>query len=234
MRFLSCEARGEEFCRNHLLQIGAHVLFSSETALCYTAHPMSSSVPPSPGSPPSRPVFDAIAAALNGLFTVIRKLPGTMVFAVILIILYYRQSHQPAGPELEKFRDPGKAQTEPQPPADLPEGTNPSVWRCIHKVDSLLSKGLWADVYYGMEARLDGKMLVAKVTEKWKDLSDEKRQTVAKLIVDTWIENGRALHILNSGDELEEVVIKQLPDDQTVAAWKPTTGVQLFAQQAGA
>jgi len=158
----------------------------------------------------------------------------TVVFAVLAVILYYRQAHQPAESRLDKFRDPGEAQSESQPPADLPEGMNPSVWTCVHKTDTQLSNGLWADVYYGMEARLDGRLLVAKVTEKWKDLSDEKRRTVAKLIVDTWVENGRALHILNSGDELEEVVIKQLPDDQTVAAWKPATGVQLFAPQAGA
>jgi hypothetical protein len=85
-----------------------------------------------------------------------------------------------------------------------------------------------------MEVRVDGKVLTVKVTEKWRDLSDDKRKTVANLVVDTWIENGLALHLLNSKDEMEEVVLKRLPDDQTVAAWKPATGVQLFAPQAGA
>jgi len=194
---------------------------------------MPSSLPAPHDSPPPRSVLGTLSAILNVLLTVVRKMPATVAFAVLAAILYYRQTHQPVGSEFDKFRNPGEAQSEPRPPADLPEGTNPSVWTCVHRTDTQLSNGLWADVYYGMEARLDGKMLVAKVTEKWKDLSDEKRQTVAKLIVDTWVENGRALHILNSGDELEEVVIKQLPDDHTVAAWKPATGVQLFAPQTG-
>jgi len=48
------------------------------------------------------------------------------------------------------------------------------------------------------------------------------------------VQNGQTLHLLNSREELEEVVLKRLPDDQTVAAWKPATGVQLFLPQTGA
>jgi hypothetical protein len=33
---------------------------------------------------------------------------------------------------------------------------------------------------------------------------------------------------------MEEVVLKQLPEDETVAAWKPSTGVRLFTPQGGA
>jgi hypothetical protein len=42
------------------------------------------------------------------------------------------------------------------------------------------------------------------------------------------------LHLLRSRDEMEEVVIKRLPEDVTVANWKPATGVQLFEPEAGA
>ncbi|MBI3291930.1 MAG: hypothetical protein HYZ73_03865 [Elusimicrobia bacterium] len=160
-------------------------------------------------------------------------MPMVVVFAVLAVMLYVRQSHQPEETP-PQFNDPTEAPGEPQPPTDLPEGTNPSVWTCVHRVDSQLSNGLWADIYYGMEVRLDGKVITVKVTEKWQELSDDKRNTVANLVVDTWVENGRALHLLNSKDELEEIVLKRLPDDQTVAAWKPATGVQLFVPQRGA
>ena len=73
-----------------------------------------------------------------------------------------------------------------------------------------------------------------QVTEKWRELSDDKRKTVAQLVVDTWIESGKTLHLLTSGEELDEIVIKRLPDDQTVASWKPATGVLLLAPQVGA
>jgi hypothetical protein len=85
-----------------------------------------------------------------------------------------------------------------------------------------------------MEARLDGKVITIKVTEKWQELSDGKRQTVAQLVVDTWFENGQTLKLLQSKNELEEIILKRLPDDQTVATWKPSTGVVLLAPQAGA
>jgi hypothetical protein len=93
---------------------------------------------------------------------------------------------------------------------------------------------LWADIYYGMEARIDGKQITAKVTEKWRSLSEDKQKTVTQLVVDTWIENSQALRLLSSRDEMEEIILKQLPEDQTVAAWKPSTGVQLFNPQGGA
>jgi hypothetical protein len=173
-----------------------------------------------------------IGAAFDLLLTIIRKMPIPVMFVVFAVILYFSQSEQPVEP-VPEFGDPEMAPKEPPPPADLPPGTNPSVWTCVHRVDSQLSKGLWADIYYGMEARLDGKMITIKVTEKWQELSDEKRQTVANLVVDTWFENGQTLKLLNSKDELEEIVLKRLPDDQTVATWKPSTGVVLFASQAG-
>jgi len=165
---------------------------------------------------------------------VVRKMPIVVVFAVIAVILYYRQSHQPEEIQPSQFRDPAEMPGEPKPPPDLPAGTNPSVWTWLYRVDSQLSKGLWADIYYGMEARLDGKVVTVKVTEKLHALSDDKRTTVANLVVDTWVQNGQTLHLLNSREELEEVVLKRLSDDQTVAAWKPATGVQLFLPQTGA
>ena len=180
-----------------------------------------------------RSLFDTIGAVLNGLLTGIRKAPIAAVFVVLAIVLYYRQSHQETPPALDQFEVKGEP-SEPKPPPDLPQGTAALVWSCVHQVDTKLSSGLWADVYYGMEASFDGKMVVAKVTEKWQGLSDDKRQTVVKLIVDTWVENGKTLKIFSSDDELQEVVIKQLPDDEPVASWKPTTGVQLSTPQTGA
>jgi hypothetical protein len=172
-------------------------------------------------------LLDTIGAVLKVIGMIVRKMPVAVAFVVLAVILYFRQSDLPEE-TFPQFRDPAEAPQEPPPPPDLPEGTNPAVWTCVHRVDSQLSKGLWADIYYGMEVRLDGKVITVKVTEKWQELSDDKRKTVANLVVDTWVENGRTLHLLDSKDEIEEVVLKRLPDDQTVAGWKPTTGVQLF------
>ena len=166
--------------------------------------------------------------------TAVRKMPILVVFIVVAAVLSYRQFQKPAEEQIPQFNDPGEIPGEPTPPADLPAGTNPSLWTCVHRVDSQLSNGLWADVYFGMEVQLDGKVVTVKVTEKWQELSDDKRKTVAQLVVDTWLENGRTLHLLNTGEAPDEIVIKRLPDDQTVAAWKPATGVQLFAPQVGA
>jgi hypothetical protein len=160
-------------------------------------------------------------------------MPVVFMFAALAAILYYRESQNPSD-EFSQFRDPEEMPTEPQIPAELPAGVNPLIVACVNKFNTQLDKSLWADVYYGMEARIDGKAITVKVTEKWQELSDDKRQTIANLVVDTWIENGRALKFLTSGDELEEIVIKRLPDDKTVAAWKPLTGVQLFKPEAGA
>jgi len=179
-------------------------------------------------------LLNAVGAALKFIGMVVRKMPMVVVFVVIAAILYYHQSHQPGDIQSPQFHDPAEKPGEPKPPPDLPAGTNPSLWTLVYRVDSQLSNGLWADIYYGMEARLDGKVVTVKVTEKWQDLSDDKRTTVTNLVVDTWVQNGQTLHLLNSREELEEVVLKRLPDDQTVAAWKPATGVQLFLPQAGA
>ncbi|MCS6924484.1 MAG: hypothetical protein NZ578_01150 [Candidatus Binatia bacterium] len=167
---------------------------------------------------------------LTSLLGILRKMPTLVLFATLAVILYFTQGEQPPVEEGPKFRDP-EERKELQLPRDLPPGTNPSVVACVQRVDSQLSNGLWADIYYGMEVRLDGKMVTVKVTEKWQGLSEDKRKTVTNLVVDTWVENGKALQVLRSKEELEEVVIKRLPDDQTVASWKPATGVQLFSPQ---
>jgi len=156
-----------------------------------------------------------------------------VVFLVVAVVIYYQQSQQPKEHSPE-FRDPAEVSSESKPPPDLPPGTNPSLWTCVHRVDSQLSNGLWADVYFGMEVQLDGKVVTVKVTEKWQELSDDKRKTVAQLVVDTWLNNGRALRLLDSEKDVEEILIKRLPEDETVAAWKPSTGVQLSAPQVGA
>jgi len=191
---------------------------------------------PSPSSQlgPLGSLLNAVGAVFKFIGMVVRKMPMVVVFVVIAAILYYHQSHQPGDIQSPQFHDPAEKPGEPKPPPDLPAGTNPSLWTLVYRVDSQLSNGLWADIYYGMEARLDGKVVTVKVTEKWQELSDDKRTTITNLVVDTWVQNGQTLHLLSSREELEEIVLKRLPDDQTVAAWKPSTGVQLFLPQAGA
>ncbi|MBI3245107.1 MAG: hypothetical protein HYZ50_01225 [Deltaproteobacteria bacterium] len=184
------------------------------------------------GDQPKKSVLDILTAIAGGVMAFVRKAPIVAVFLVIVAVVSFQQSYQPVE-ESPQFDDP-EVQKEPTPPADLPAGTNPSVWTCVHRSDTQLSGSLWADIYYGMEVRLDGKLLTVKVTEKWKDLSDDKRKTVANLVVDTWIGNSQALRLLNSRDEMEEIVIKRLPEDETVASWKPATGVLLMAPEAGA
>ena len=190
-------------------------------------------VNPDTKPPAPRSLLDVIGAIFGGILSVIRKAPIAFAFLVIAAVLYYQQSQQEIPSEFDQF-NVKEEPSEPKPPPDLPQGTAALVWSCVHQVDTKLSNGLWADVYYGMEASFDGKTIVAKVTEKWQNLSDDKRQTVVKLIVDTWVENGKALKIFNSGDELQEVTIKQLPNDEPVASWKPTTGVRLASTQTGA
>jgi len=190
-------------------------------------------VNPDPNPTPPRSLLSSLGAMLSGLLTGVRKAPIAVAFLIIAAVLYYQQSHQEPPSALDQFevKEEGAA---PKPPPDLPQGTAALVWNCVHQVDTKLSHGLWADVYYGMEASFDGKLIVAKVTEKWQELSDDKRQTVVKLITDTWIENGKMLKIFTSGDEVQEVVIKQLPNEEAVASWKPTTGVQLVSPHTGA
>jgi hypothetical protein len=190
-------------------------------------------VTPDPKPTPPRSLLGSIGAILSGLLTGFRKAPTAVAFLIIAAVLYYQQSHQETPPELDQF-EVKEEPSAPKPPPDLPQGTAALVWNCVHQVDTKLSNGLWADIYYGMEASFDGKTVIAKVTEKWQGLSDDKRQTVVKLIADTWIENGKMLKIFTSGDELQEIVIKQLPSEEAVALWKPTTGVRLMAAQIGA
>src|SRR6266508_15427 len=126
-------------------------------------------MPTSAPSPPSQlgplgSLLNAVGAVLKFIGMVVRKMPIVVVFAVIAVILYYRQSHQPEEIQPSQFRDPAEMPGEPKPPPDLPAGTNPSVWTWVYRVDSQLSKGLWADIYYGMEARLDGIVVAVEVT----------------------------------------------------------------------
>lgn len=177
-------------------------------------------------------IIDILSSIVEGIISAVRKAPVLVFFAVLIIALYFWQPQQQQE-QFPQFDDPIQLQKEPKPPANLSQKTA-SVWTCVHRTDSQLSNGLWADIYYGMEARIDGKQITAKVTEKWQSLSEDKRKTIAQLVVDTWIENGQALRIFDSRDEVEEIVLKQLPEDQTVAAWKPSTGIQLFNPQGGA
>ncbi len=202
---------------------------SARARRCATLPTMSS-----PTSSSGTGLLSTLSKILRFIGVAVRKMPILVVFAVVAVVMSYRQFQQPAEEHFPEFDDPEAMTSGSEPPPDLPAGTNPSLWTCVHRVDSQLSNGLWADVYFGMEVQLDGKVVTVKVTEKWKELSDDKQKTVAQLVVDTWLENGRALHLLTLGEELDEIVLKRLPDDQTVAAWKPATGVQLFAPQVGA
>jgi hypothetical protein len=181
---------------------------------------------PTPNSTPSRSLLQMIGAVFDGILTFIRKAPMVVLFGVIALILYYQQAEQPQSESLGKF-SVEDTEREPEIPADFPKDANPSVLTCVYKVNADLDKSLWADVYYGMEVRLDGKMLVAKVTEQWQGLSDDKRATVTQLIVDTWVQHAQALQFITARDDMEEVVIKRVSDDRTVAAWKPVTGVEI-------
>ncbi len=187
----------------------------------------------SPGPGLFGKLINTLGAIVQVILTVIRRMPILVAFVVIATVVAYRQSQQPEE-QFPEFRGPEEMLSEPQPPSDLPPGTNPSLWTCVHRVDSQLSNGLWAEVYFGLEVQLDGKVVTVKVTEKWQELSDEKRKTVAQLVVDTWLDNGKALQLLTSEQDLEKIVIKRLPEDETVATWQPTTGIQLSTPQVGA
>jgi len=197
--------------------------------------PSSAPQPPekSPQSQARRSLLDRLAAVVGALSAVVKQAPVAVLFVVVALVLYFRQPQQSLE-ETPQFNDPANMPKEQPPPAELPTGMNPSVWTCVSRSDTQLSNGLWADIYYGMEARLDGKMLTAKVTEKWQDLSEDKQKTVANLVVDTWAENSQALHLFTSRDELEEIIIQRLPDDVTVARWTPMTGLQLIDAPPGA
>jgi len=155
-------------------------------------------------------------------------MPMVVLFGALGLVLYYRHVEQPATESLEKFSNVQEMEREPEIPADFPADANPSVLTCVYKVNADLDKSLWADVYFGMEARLDGKMFIAKVTEKWRELSDDKRKSVVQFIVDTWVQHGQSLKLFTAREEMDEVTIKRLPDDQTVATWKPSTGVEVI------
>ena len=182
---------------------------------------------PTSSSTPSRSLLQIIGAVFDGILTFIRKVPMAVLFGVLGIILYSQYAEQTPEKELEKFSPAGEMK-QPEIPADFPKDANPSVLTCVYKVNADLDKSLWADVYYGMEARLDGKMLVAKVTEQWQGLSDDKRATVTQLIVDTWVQHAQALQFITARGDMEEVVVKRVSDDRTVAAWKPATGIEVM------
>ncbi|MBM4254673.1 MAG: hypothetical protein FJ147_02115 [Deltaproteobacteria bacterium] len=190
---------------------------------------MSSTNPnPSPNTTQSRSILQTIGAVFDGILTFIRKAPMVVLFGAFAVILYFQYDDQSSEKELAKFSPVQEMEREPEIPADFPKDANPHVLTCVHKVNADLDKSLWADVYYGMEVRLDGKMFVAKVTEQWQDLSGDKQKTVVQFIVDTWVQHAQTLKIFTSGEEMDEVTIKRLPDDHVVATWKPATGVEII------
>jgi hypothetical protein len=185
------------------------------------------------GSPSSqnpktpRSLLQTIGTVFDGLLTFIRKAPMVVLFGVIALILYYQQAEQPQPEPLGKF-SVEDVEREPEIPADFPKDANPLVLTCVHKVNADLDRSLWADVYYGMEVRLDGKMFVAKVTEQWQDLSADKQKTVVEFIVDTWVQHAQTLKLVTSREEMDEATIRRVSDDQIVATWKPATGVEIM------
>lgn len=203
------------------------------------------STPAPPSSEPSvvTSVAKAIHACASIAFTVVRKAPVLVVALLAVAVLYYRNP-----PNLQDIGDTEAAKpvaaAAPKPPPELPPGKQ-SLWLCVQRMDDAMTGGQWSNIYYGMDAKLDGTSITVKVTEEWKNLSDSKRQTVAQLVVDTWLKNGQALKLLQtsedtpdilieaSGEKFQEIVIQRLPDDHTVAAWKPSTGLQIFGAQTG-
>src|SRR6266446_3814781 len=135
---------------------------------------------PSPSTDTPRSFLSMLGSIFDGLLTFIRKMPMAVLFGVVGIILYYRHVEQPTTEPLEKFSNVEEMEREQELPADFPKDANPSVLTCVHKVNADLDKSLWAEVYLGMEVRLDGKMFIAKVTEKWQELSDDKQKTVVQ------------------------------------------------------
>jgi hypothetical protein len=51
---------------------------------------------------------------------------------------------------------------------------------------------------------------------------------VVEFILDTWVQHARTLKLFTSREEMDEVTIKRVSDDQTVATWKPETGVEII------
>jgi hypothetical protein len=206
---------------------------------------MSRPSPPSPEPNVVASLLKAVRSFASLVFTAVRKSPLLLVSMLVVAVLYYRnpQTFQGQAADPPEFSQSSPA-AEPNPPAELPTGQQ-SLWRCVQRVDSELTGGLWSDIYYGIEAKLDGTVVTVKVTEKWQELSDSKRHTVGQLIVDTWLKTAQTLQILQtsketgdvvleaSGQTFQEILIQRLPDDKTVAAWKPTIGLQLFDHQAG-
>ena len=203
---------------------------------------MATPSPPSPEPGVLASFLKLIRSTASVLFTAVRKAPVLVVSVLVLAVLFYRnpqqfQDTEPAEPVK------GSSATEQQPPPELSAGQQ-ALWLCVQRVDSQMTDGLWSDVYYGMEAKLDGSAVTVKVTEKWKTLSESRRKVLAQLLVDTWLKTGQALKVLDtsqetpdviiqaSGEPFREIVIQRLPDEQTVAAWKPATGIQLFDPQA--
>ncbi len=179
------------------------------------------------------------------VFTTVRKSPVLLVSVLVLALLYYRnpQTFQDQEADTPEFSQPSAA-VEQKPPAELSPGEQ-SLWLCVQQVDAELTDGLWSDIYYGMEAKLDGTAVTVKVTEQWQELSDSKRQTVGQLVVDTWLKTAQTLEVLQtseetddivlkaSGQQFQEVLIQRVPDDKIVATWKPGAGLELFEPQAG-
>ncbi len=179
------------------------------------------------------------------VFTTVRKSPVLLVSVLVLALLYYRnpQTFQDQEADTPEFSQPSAA-VEQKPPVELSPGEQ-SLWLCVQQVDAELTDGLWSDIYYGVEAKLDGTAVTVKVTEKWQELSDTKRQTVGQLVVDTWLKTAQTLEVLQtseetddivlkaSGQQFQEVLIQRVPDDKIVATWKPGAGLELFEPQAG-
>src|SRR5581483_9651192 len=110
---------------------------------------------PAPNADAPRSLLQAVGAVFDGILTFVRRVPMAVLFGVLGIILYYRSAEQAPEKALEKFSTAQEMEREPKIPADFPKDANPSVLACVHRVNADLDKSLWADVYYGMEVRLD-------------------------------------------------------------------------------
>ena len=191
---------------------------------------------PSSSSHPS-----GVIATLTNFFSLLfvsigaglRKTPTTLVLVLIGLFIYFRSPEEANKSEPSQFEEP-TPQEEPQPPADLSPDVSPAFWRCVYRTDTQLSASRWADVYFGMEASQQGRIVSISVSAKWADLPPDQRATVVELVVSTWQKNSQELTLFDAESGLQKVTLKRSSDEQIVAVWTPRDGVRFVDSEAGA
>lgn len=191
--------------------------------------------------PSSSPPPSGVIATLTNFFSLLlvsigaglRKTPTTLVLVLIGLFIYFRSPEETNKSEPTQFEDP-ISQEEPQPPTDLPPDVSPAFWTCVYRTDTQLSASRWADVYFGMEASQQGRIVLISVSPQWSDLPPDQRTTVVELVVSTWQKNSQDLALFDAESGLEKVTLKRSTDKKIVAVWTPGDGVRFVDSEAGA